>query len=947
MVCGCNKMNCCFVGLILVALVTFPAFADYAVPADAGLTFVSPVGEWNGRELKCDKGAAAFAKRMRNAKSVARVVADVSALGCFEFYVNGKLVSVSEGENRRDYLRPGASDCQKRRFYLTYDITSLWSSEAEQENTVSAFVARSWFSDFLGGRVDVKPAFGARIKLSYADGTSEIVKTDTSWEASFDAPFLRAGIYFGEVYDARVCHDAAKCAGDGRCEINSEFKGVVSPHEGPGISLRRDLAMVPGAAYSYRGVVGAADDAFGRVAEIRRWDGGSAFAMEPGERLVVDFGQNAAAVPEIVATAEKGVTLCFKGAEMLNDSNGEKSRGNDGPGGSVYRANLRKLKDDGALVKYIFAGKGIERYVPSFTFMGYRYAEISATGPVVLHEVKSIPVTSVAKSMERGRVTTGNAAVNKLVSNVRWGMYSNYLSVPTDCPQRDERLGWTGDARVFAPAAFRVADVCSFMAKYMTDMRDAQDERGRFPSFAPRQYWMGAYGRFGWADAGIAIPWTTWRMSGDTSIVDVNWDSMSRFADFQANTRYKTKLSADGAAQYGDWLSFEDLEKGSKEQFVCWEYLAGCHWLRNARMMADMANATGRIDDSERFVRMADEARKSLKDEFFKDGGSLPVFLRDMQTPQLFALYLGLYDDQRVKDDAVRRLSRNIASHGGCLQTGFLGTAIILDALTYGAGRPDLAYSLLLQRAYPSWLYSVDNGATTIWERWNSYTKDKGFGPVGMNSFNHYAYGAVLDWIYGTAAGIRPGKDGGFDGRFTLAPIPDERLGSMHAEYRTKSGVILSDWRYEGGSCHWHFEVPEGSVATVTFNGVTADYEAGKYDATATVPARVVKARVDGRNSDWHLFKWWHVRELYAGNPETIDRTWKGPEDLSAAIWVGREGDALRVKFEVRDDKHVQRESAEKLYINDGLQFILESPTQSGNFEIGLARTEDGRLLLK
>ena len=212
------------------------------------------------------------------------------------------------------------------------------------------------------------------------------------------------------------------------------------------------------------------------------------------------------------------------------------------------------------------------------------------------------------------------------------------------------------------------------------------------------------------------------------------------------------------------------------------------------------------------------------------DGGQLPTFLRDMQTPQLFALQLGLYADPAARDDAAARLAANIESNGGCLRTGFLGTAIILDALTYGAGRPDLAYTLLLQHKYPSWLYSVDNGATTIWERWNSYTREKGFGSASMNSFNHYAYGAVLDWIYGTAAGIRPGKNGGFDKRFELAPIPDRRLGSIRAEYKTTNGTIVSEWHYEGDVCRWHFEVPKGSIATVTFAGSTTEYSAGKYD---------------------------------------------------------------------------------------------------------------------
>ena len=589
--------------------------------------------------------------------------------------------------------------------------------------------------------------------------------------------------------------------------------------------------MAPVDAYVYEGAVGVASNAFGRVAVKRRWDGKTPLSLDAGERLVLDFGQNAAAVPEMEASAAEGVELTFKGAEMLNDSNGEKSRGNDGPGGSVYRANLRTLKDDGALVGYVFSGRGVEHYQPTFTFVGYRYAEVSATGPVTLRSMKSIPVTSVAKSMERGTVTTGNAAVNRLVQNVRWGMYSNYLSVPTDCPQRNERLGWTGDAQVFVPAAFRVADVYSFLCKYMTDVRDSQDERGSFPSFAPHQYWRGASGRFGWADAGVIIPWTAWRMKGDTAIVDANWSAMCRFLEFQQATKYKTELCASGNSQHGDWMAFEYTGKGPpNKKVVYWDYLAGCHWLRNARMMSEMAAASGREADASRFAKMAEEALDYVKGEFMGDGGRLPVFLRDMQTPQLFALRLGLYDDPAAKADAVARLVANIESNGGCLRTGFLGTAIILDALTYGAGRPDLAYTLLLQHKNPSWLYSVDNGATTIWERWNSYTREKGFGSASMNSFNHYAYGAVLDWIYGTAAGIRPGKNGGFDRHFVLAPIPDRRLGSIRAEYRTANGTIVSEWRYEGDVCRWHFEVPEGAVATVTYAGTTTEYPSGKYN---------------------------------------------------------------------------------------------------------------------
>ena len=510
------------------------SFADPKSVPPGKFTFISPAGEWKGDELRKDEKSAAFSRRVANAADVSRVEIFASALGSFELYVNGSLVSVDEDGNRADFLRPGATDVWRRRHFLSYDVTHLWRRGKGDKNVVSAFVARSWFSDAAGGRKDVKPAFAAKVKIVFADGSSAVMETDESWSASFATPFERAGIYFGEVRDARVKQDAATCAGSTPAEANTNFTGAVTALEGPGVSLRRDLALDPREAYVYSDadVSGATSNAFGKVAARKvRLCVGESVSLKAGERLVIDFGQNAAAVPEIVARAEKGVVLSFKGGEMLNDMNGEKSRGNDGPGGSVYRANLRKLAADGALAKYVFAGGGAECYIPSFTFFGYRYVQISATGSVEIFSVRSIPVTSVAKSMERGTITTGNADVNRLIKNARWGMYSNYLSIPTDCPQRDERMGWCGDTQVFAPAAFRFADAYGFLAKWMADMRDAQGENadGLYPAVAPLMSWGAVmWGRLAWADAGVAVPWTAWRMTGDTRIVEENWDSMSR-----------------------------------------------------------------------------------------------------------------------------------------------------------------------------------------------------------------------------------------------------------------------------------------------------------------------------------------------------------------------------------------------------------------------------------
>lgn len=809
--------------------------------AESKFMFISPRDEWNAG-TNVGPRAAAFSGRFMNAGKVVKAEVAVTSLGTFEFYVNGEEVISTEDGNRCDYLRPGVTDPKLRRQYKLYDITNLLKREKGAENGLSAFVSASWFSDAIGSRRGVKPAIAAEVRLEYTDGKTQTFRTDESWCASFDTPFIRAGIYEGEKFDARMRRSAEECAGKVPAEINTNFTGVTSLAEGPGVSLRYDIALAPCEAYKYNGVEGSGKDVFGRVKKTGVFRSGEPMRLDAGETLVLDFGQNAAANPEIVASAAEGVKMTFRGAEMLNDANGERSRGNDGPAGSIYRENYRRIKDDGALVEYVFAGSGKERYLPTFTFMGYRYADIRATGPLTIWSIRSIPVTSIRKSMERGKVTTGDKSVNRLIANVRWGQYSNYVSIPTDCPQRDERLGWTADTQVFAAAAYRNADVYGFLSKWMTDMRDSAslDEHGRFPAVAPSLcHGSCRRGRLGWADAGVIVPWTSWKMTGDKSMVEKNWNAMAKFVDFQQKTKYTTADAADAGYQWADWVSFEKYEMSSgrglgpdrkllPETIVYCDFLAGCYWYWNATRMAEMAKVMGRLDDVAKYEKMATEAHGYVKAEFFKDGGRLPVFLRDMQTPHLFALHFGFYSNPKVKEEAVAQLLKNIEDHGGCLQTGFLGTSILMDTLTYDVGRPDVAYSLLLQHKFPSWLYSVDQGATTMWERWNSYTKEKGFGPVGMNSFNHYAYGAVLDWICGTAAGLRPGKEGGFDRSFTLAPIPDKRLGSIEATYRTAKGTIRSAWKYlDDGSVEYTFFIPDGIKAEVTIGGKKRAWKSG------------------------------------------------------------------------------------------------------------------------
>ena len=350
--------------------------------------------------------------------------------------------------------------------------------------------------------------------------------------------------------------------------------------------------------------------------------------------------------------------------------------------------------------------------------------------------------------------------------------------------------------------------------------------------------------RLGWSDAGIIVPYQIWKQFGDLEIVRTNWAAMEKYLAREAETKYDFEATKgdNNGYQWADWLSYEDLESCGGGGFetvdgkfgpkadakVYWNYLGACYWMWDAQLMEAMARATGR--DTAKYARMAAEAKAYLKAKFFAtdDGMIIPLF-RDMQTPALFALKLGLVEGA-AKEKTVAALRQNAADHGDCLQTGFLGTSILMDTLTEN-GLADLAYTLLLQHRNPSWLYSVDQGATTVWERWNSYTKDKGFGPVGMNSFNHYAYGAVLAWIYRTVAGIAADPSAPGFRRIVMKPVPDRRLGHVTAEYRSVAGLVRSAWRYEGEKWIWEFTVPEGATALVTVPGETAakTYGAGDH----------------------------------------------------------------------------------------------------------------------
>ncbi len=773
--------------------------------------------------MRGDRDTAAFVKAVPNARSVREAWWFVTGLGVFEAYVNGEPVShlCGCGKTVRDALKPGFTHAGRRRHYFSYDITHLVKTEAGATNVLSALVSEGWWRDQITGHAGKESAFRGVLVLRYDDGAEEIVGTDTSWLAAYAGPVTHAEIFYGEDFDARVaeawkgCMTGADLGAEFQpARVNTEFKGETVPLKGLPIRQREDIALAPASIRVWSGIEGADDSHYGHIRVVREYRVGDELKVYPGEHLQIDFGQNAAAVPDFVFSADKGAVVTVRVAEMLNDGNGAFDRKNDGPEGELYKKNYRDARSE---ARYTFAGNGEESYRPTFSFFGYRYLSISATNVVTIRRVRSIPVTSVQKCAETGIIETSVPILNRLIANGVWGQRSNYLSVPTDCPQRNERLGWAADTQVFTPTACYTANVYSFLSKWMDDMVDSQHPDGGYPGVAPLAQYGGNNAAVGWADAGVIVPHVLWRMFGDTSVIDDHWASMMLYMDLL------DKQGGPNPEPWGEWLAYERNDHELKR------YLADAFWVWDAMMMRQMAAATGRDDDVARFTASEAKARDSFRAKYIgTDGQIVPEFRG--QAADLYALFLDL-----VKGDAAEATKRdlldNIKAHGDCLQTGFLGTAIIMNTLSK-VGAADVAYTLLLQHKNPSWLYSIDQGATTFWERWNSYTKETGFGDAGMNSFNHYAYGAVISWMYSAMAGIR--EDLAVPGfrHFFLQPQPDKRVGSVKASYNSASGLIESAWEYGAdGKWKWTYTIPANTTATVILpDGRTFERKAGSYE---------------------------------------------------------------------------------------------------------------------
>ena len=728
-----------------------------------------------------------------------------TALGTYELFLNGKRVGDA-------MFAPGWTDYRQHVMYQTYDVTAMLS---RGDNAIAVLLAPGWYSTPLewfqqpNNYGETPPAFRAQLRIVYHDGSVKWVQTDSSWLAH-TSEILHSELYDGETQDARQRIDGWKNAGFDsshwpKVSVIEPAPVLIEAQDFP--PIRRELTVDPKS-----------------VAEPR-----------PGV-YVFDFGQNLVGVEQLRVQGPAGTEVRVRFGEILNDD------------GTLYTDNLRTAK---ATDRFILIGKGIEEFSPEFTFHGFRYAEITglpaaptkdAISAIVLHT--GAPFTS--------KLSTGSQIIDKLWNNILWGQRSNFVGVPTDCPQRDERLGWMADAQVFWRAAGYNMDLAAFSRKFSGDMRGTQAGTSFYGIYAPGTSAPNTGFGAGWSDAGVIIPWTSWLQTGDRAIIDQNWAAMEKYLNGIVDANPGGLWGKQNGIPFGDWLSPE-----GKTDYVL---IATAYWAYDVTLMKQMALATGRTDDAERYGKTFEKIRTAFQKRFVKEDGFVEgadntpsAFGQinnpdakssggDTQTGYVLALHMNLLpDDLRAK--AARRLVDKIEANRGLLGTGFLGTPYLLEELTK-TGHAALAYKLLLNTEYPSWGYLVGHGATTMWERWNG---DQMKGDPSMNSYNHYAYGAVADWIYRYAAGVDATPlDAGFH-TIVLHPVFDSRLGSAAFDYDSAYGTIHSSWTVKNSNADWHLTLPANTTGWLEVKKFDAAHY--KIDGVAISASNTARAAThDGKD---------------------------------------------------------------------------------------------------
>jgi alpha-L-rhamnosidase len=754
----------------------------WSAPAFFQTALLSP-GEWKAQwitpgftEDAINRPAILFRKAFGINKKIRTATAYITSHGMYEAQINGQRVGDA-------YLTPGWTSYKKRLQYQVYDVTPLL---ANGQNAVGVSVGNGWYRGYLAWSNN-KNVFGKdlallfQLAITYTDGSTDIISSDNSWKSS-TGPVRYTEIYHGETIDLRqektgwtkAGYDDATWSG---VQVVDSAKNILTATYNEPVKKQETFKPIK-------------------------------VLTTPNGKTVLDFGQNLVGWVMVKAKGNSGDSIVIKHAEVLDKY------------GNFYTDNLRAAK---ATATYILDGKGEKILEPQFTFFGFRYIQVEGFPG----EIKPENFTAVALYSDMaptGNFSCSHPLLNQLQHNIQWGQRGNFLDVPTDCPQRDERLGWTGDAQAFSRTAAFNFGVNNFFAKWLRDVEADQAANGLIPSVIPNVLGANSGGSTGWADVATILPWNMYLAYGDKRILENQYKSMKAWVGYM-QAQSKNDLWQTGF-HYGDWLFFRPFDDNDGRAAVTDKYLiAQCFYAHSTQLLINTAKLLAHNEDAATYQALLEKIKAAFVKEYLTPNGRL---VSGTQTAYVLALQFDMLPEE-LRTKAAARLAENVKSYNNHLTTGFLGTPYLCHVLSR-FGYTDIAYKLLLQESYPSWLYPVKMGATTIWERWDGQKPDSTFQTPTMNSFNHYAYGAIGDWMYRVIAGLDTYEDGPGYKHIKIQPHTGGNLTKAAATLQTYYGPASSSWTINGNELTMEVEIPANTTADIYIPAASADAitESGK-----------------------------------------------------------------------------------------------------------------------
>jgi alpha-L-rhamnosidase len=722
--------------------------------------------KWIGigfEEDKKNRPAQYFRNTIEVKKDIAQATAYVTSQGMYEATINGKKIGDA-------YLTPGWTSYKKRLQYQVYDVSTMLT---KGKNTLAAILGNGWFRGTLGwtNNVDIYGkdlALLMQVNIVYADGTKDSFITDGNWKSSYGS-IQTNEIYHGEEIDARKEQPGWNLPGFD----DSKWSTVKIMNSG------------------YAQLIATENETITQHESIHPV---KIFTTPKGEK-VMDFGQNLVGWVQVKATGKTGDAVVIKHAEVLDKF------------GNFYTDNMRSAK---TTATYILAGKGVEEFQPHFTFFGFRYIKVEGY-PGELKPENFTAIVLHSNMQPTGTFSSSDPLVNQLQHNIQWGQKGNFLDVPTDCPQRDERLGWTGDAQVFSRTAAFNFNVHNFFNKWLKDIEADQLDNGSVPFVIPNVLGQGAAGSTGWSDVSTIIPWNMYLVYGDKKVLEQQYASMKAWVGYMEKNAQNDLWNK--GFHFGDWLFYRPFDDNDGRAAVTDKYMiAQCFYAHSLQLMINTASALGKKEDIIFYTNRLNRVKEAYVKEYMTSTGRL---VSGTQTAYVLALQFDMLPEN-LRGAAVERLVENIKSYSTHLSTGFLGTPYLCEVLTR-FGKVDIAYQLLMQKTFPSWLYPVKMGATTIWERWGGMHPDSTFEPASMNSFNHYAYGAIGDWMYRSVVGIDNEENSIGYKKIRVKPYVIDSLKNASASLETYYGKVSNSWKTENASIQMETVIPVNTTAVIYF----------------------------------------------------------------------------------------------------------------------------------